>query len=112
MIIDFSSLVYNNFLIKSMLNAFSTNNEYFLTSSLILSVSKNNFPSYLAGLIEGDGSIIVPTDNIKSYKPYFEIVFHKDDIILAEILQNILGGNFKISENYCILIIKKKNLLC
>jgi hypothetical protein len=109
MIIDFSSLVHNNFLFKSVPNAFLTNNEYFLTSSLILSVSKNNFPSYLAGLIEGDGSIIVPTDNIKSYKPYFEIVFHKDDFSLAEILQNILGGNFKISDNYCILIIKKKS---
>jgi len=50
--------------------AFIVNNEYLLTSSLILSVSNNNFSSYLVGLIEGDGSIIVPTENIKSYKPY------------------------------------------
>lgn len=111
MIIEFSNLVLNEswFFFKSVPEVFLRNNEYFLTSSVTLSLSKNNFSSYLAGLIEGDGSIIVPTKNIKSYNPYFEIVFHKDDLSLAEILQTILGGNFKISDNYCVLIIKKKS---
>lgn len=34
------------------------------------------FSSYLTGLIEGDGSIIVPDSDTKSYRPFFEIVFH------------------------------------
>jgi hypothetical protein len=64
--------------------------------------------SYLAGLIESDGSIVVPAENIKSYKPFFELVFHSDDLALAEILQSIIGGNLYLKKNYCRLIIKKK----
>lgn len=62
----------------------------------------------MAGLIESDGSIIVPNENIKSYRPFFELVFHIDDLAQAEILQSILGGKLYLSENYCRLIIKKK----
>lgn len=70
---------------------------------------KSNISSYLAGLIESDGSIIVPGENIKSYKPFFEIVFHLNDLGLAQILQSIIGGNIQIrSENHCRLTIKKK----
>ena len=65
--------------------------------------------SYLAGLIESDGSIIVPNNNIKSYKPFFEIAFHLDDLGLAEILQSIIGGIVQIrGKNHCRLTIKKK----
>lgn len=63
----------------------------------------------MAGLIEGDGSIIVPSKNITSYSPYFEIVFHIKDFPLANVLQSKIGGNFKFSTNYCILMIKKKS---
>lgn len=67
-----------------------------------------NLSSYLAGLIESDGSIIVPKENIKSYKPSFEIVFHMDDLGLAETLQSIIGGSIQIrGKNHCRLIIKK-----
>lgn len=70
-----------------------------------------NIPSYLAGLIEGDGSIVVPGENIKSYNPYFEIVFHIKDRIIAEFIQLKIGGSgsLTISENYCILKIKSKS---
>lgn len=54
--------------------------------------TKKRFASYLAGLIEGDGSIITPKDNITSYRPFFEIVFHIDDLPLAEIIQGMKGN--------------------
>jgi LAGLIDADG endonuclease len=52
--------------------------------------------SYLAGLIESDGSIVVPGKDIKSYKPFFEITFHLEDLRLAEILQSTIGGIIQI----------------
>ena len=76
----------------------------------VLSIKgKHNFASYLTGLIEGDGSIIVPTKDITSYKPFFEITFHIDDLILAQNIQSIIGGNIRLKQNYCVLIIKKKS---
>ena len=47
------------------------------------SVASEEFAPYLAGLIEGDGSIIVPEHTTKSYRPFFEIVFHIEDLQLA-----------------------------
>lgn len=81
------------------------------SSSFILKPVKNSyeFSHYLAGLIEGDGTIIVPAKGIISYTPYFEIVFHIEDQILAEYVQLKIGGNFRIKENYCVLIIKSKD---
>jgi len=66
------------------------------------------FPNYLAGLIEGDGSIIVPDEHTKSYTPYFEIVFHIEDKYLAEIIQLKIGGVLRFKTNYCVLVIKSK----
>ena len=53
------------------------------------------FSSYLAGIIEGDGSIIVPT-SIRSAKgklnyPSIQIVFHSKDLPLGLIIQKELG---------------------
>jgi LAGLIDADG endonuclease len=55
----------------------------------------NNFASYLAGLIEGDGSIIVPTTE-RSAKgrinyPSIQIVFNLKDLPLALMIQKVLG---------------------
>ena len=79
--------------------------------SFILKPVKNSyeFPHYLAGLIEGDGTIVVPAKGITSYTPYFEIIFHIEDKILADYVQLKVGGNFRIKENYCVLIIKSKD---
>ena len=66
-------------------------------NNLILSKIKinNKFVSYLTGLIEGDGTIIVPKSE-RSVKgtlnyPSIQIVFHIKDLPLALLLQKNLG---------------------
>src|SRR5437868_8006498 len=56
---------------------------------------KNKFSSYLAGLIEGDGTIIVPktersSKGVLNY-PSIQIVFHLKDLPLALLIQKNLG---------------------
>jgi hypothetical protein len=74
---------------------------YYRKYSSIIKSNKNNdlsklpFAAYLAGLIEGDGTIIVPK-TIRSYKgklnyPAIQIVFHLKDLSLALIIQKELG---------------------
>ena len=64
------------------------------------------FSSYLTGLVEGDGSIVVPAEETKSYRPFFEIVFHIQDKILAETIQLKVGGTIQEKESYCRLLIR------
>lgn len=78
-----------------------------------------NFKSYLAGLIEGDGSFIVPPQqrDLKGrlLYPKVKVVFAKKDQPLADLLNNYYGGNFEIHENYIVWIIVKKSqilLIC
>lgn len=61
-------------------------------------LNKNNqLNSYLAGLIEGDGSIYTPLNN-KNYKvkvlPHIEIAFDIRDLLLFEKIKETLGGGF------------------
>jgi LAGLIDADG endonuclease len=76
---------------------------YYRKYSSIIKLNKNNFndlsklpfAAYLAGLIEGDGTIIVPK-TIRSAKgklnyPAIQIVFHLKDLPLALIIQKELG---------------------
>jgi LAGLIDADG endonuclease len=57
-------------------------------------LSNSNFSSYLTGLIEGDGTIIVPkTDRSIKGKinyPSIQIVFHLKDLPLALLIQKEL----------------------
>lgn len=54
--------------------------------------NNNNLGSYLAGLIEGDGSIAIYNDITKTkYSPKFYIVFNSKDKYLAEYLCNKLN---------------------
>lgn len=69
-----------------------------------------NLGPYLAGLIEGNGSIIVPN---KPFSPSgsvnrggFEICFHIKDLALAEYLKRVLGGFLRFRGQACILYIK------
>lgn len=79
----------------------------------------NNLGSYLAGLIEGDGSIYTPKDKLQDenhkLKPnsaFIEVVFHKKDLDLARYIMNLLDGGYLLdSSNYSRLIIKKKKSL-
>jgi len=70
---------------------------------------------YLAGLIEGDGSIMVPKDNRDSKghlnTAHIEIVFDIKDIFLAKFLRSIIGGYITEKQNSCRLTIKKAESL-
>jgi len=76
----------------------------------IYSSSKNDqFGFWLAGLIESDGSIVVP-DVRRDVKgrlryPFIKIVFHTDDLPLAQHLMKLLGGGtIETSKGYwCVL---------
>jgi hypothetical protein len=63
---------------------------------------------YLAGLIEGDGSIVVPEEaqsNKKRY-PYYKIAFHINNLSWAEKLREVLGHgtiSYPKDKNYAIL---------
>lgn len=54
--------------------------------------SRGDFGAYLAGLIEGDGYIVVPTGSNKKAYPLIRIVFHQLDLPLAKLIQARLGG--------------------
>ena len=84
----------------------------FLTLSLVTLSNTNQLSPYLASLIEGDGSIIVPN---KPKSPSgsldrgcFEICFHIKDYPLAEYIRLKIGGFIIIRGQACILYIRKK----
>lgn len=82
--------------------------EFSCLAIIVSSSYQSDFGSYLAGLIEGDGAIVVPEKGVKSYRPFIEIVFHIADLPLCKTIQLIIGGNIYMSTNHCRLIIKKK----
>lgn len=70
------------------------NYSFFLNKLELNSNNNNNFSSYLAGLIEGDGTIIVPKTE-RSIKnklnyPSIQIVFNLRDLPLALVIQQKL----------------------
>lgn len=76
------------------------------------------FNSWLTGLIEGDGTIIIPdkTTSVKKLYPFIRIAFHKKDLPLATKLSEKLGyGNIyedKGAKNSILwTVYKKKELL-
>lgn len=71
----------------------------------------NNLGAYLAGLIEGDGTIYVPSfdkqiNSFKKNSPSINIVFNEKDYPLAEKIQSIIGGNINKYPKQKYLIIK------
>jgi len=75
------------------------------------SPSNKRLGPYLAGLIEGDGSILVPT-KLKApsgaiNRGGFEICFHLRDYPLAEFIRSTVGGGFiRIRRQACVLYIR------
>lgn len=55
--------------------------------------TNSNLSAYLAGLVEGDGSIAVhdPNSKAKKYRPMFIIVFKRSDLPLANYLCQLTG---------------------
>jgi len=83
------------------------------------STCNNNFSSYLTGLIEGDGTIIVPKSERSSKGklnyPSIQIIFHLKDLPLALIIQKNLGFGSLIRKKglnaYILYINDKKGIL-
>ncbi|RYE13431.1 MAG: hypothetical protein EOP34_08850, partial [Rickettsiales bacterium] len=79
-------------------------------------LSNNNLGSYLAGLIEGEGSIVVPRPekerNSKGslYYPCVRVVFLLVDKPLADKLKNIFGGRFVFPQNQKYFLWQIQNL--
>src|SRR5690606_33363716 len=84
-------------------------------------LNKTNFALYLTGLIEGDGSIIVPK-NLRSKKgklnyPSIQICFHVKDLPLVFFIQKRLSFGsilnkkgkkayiFIVNDSFCILFL-------
>jgi len=81
---------FNNQKCSDTINSFKTLTT--LNSSIAASQPFNsNLGSYLAGLIEGDGTFAIHDINStsKKYRPMIIIVFKKADLPLAEYLKNI-----------------------
>jgi hypothetical protein len=68
--------------------------KYTTESALNKNSNNNKFSSYLAGLIEGDGSIIVPKTDLSSKGklnyPSINIVFNLRDFPLGQLIQKEL----------------------
>jgi hypothetical protein len=66
-----------------------------LSISNIVPITPIFFNSYLTGLIEGDGSIVVPkcerSDKGKLNYPSVQIVFHLKDFPLCQVIQKLIG---------------------
>lgn len=93
-------------------------------NTVLVSNLKNNFikdkellGSYLAGLIEGDGSIIVPikTESKQQRCAFIKICFNMNDYELGLYLQRKLGGRILPNKNKTYfewIISKQTELLC
>ena len=86
---------------------------YNLSALSILTLNKNNqLGPYLAGLIEGDGSILIPgkqkSPSGSLNRGGFEICFHLKDYPLAEYIRLKTGGSIRVRGQACILYIRNK----
>lgn len=73
------------------------------------------FGQYLAGLLEGDGTIIVPNPDLLKRQPVVRICFHSKDECLAVLLKDRIGSGhlvFPKAGNYVLLEISDKVGLC
>lgn len=82
----------------------------------VLNLNKNSFGSYLAGLIEGDGSIKVPeterSQKGKKLYPQITIIFVEKDLPLAELISKKLDATLNKGPGkfYVLSVYKKASL--
>lgn len=82
----------------------------------VLNLNKNSFGSYLAGLIEGDGSIKVPeterSQKAKKLYPQITIIFVEKDLPLAELISKKLDATLNKGPGkfYVLSVYKKASL--
>jgi hypothetical protein len=93
----YTILIRNFYLLVGNSNNFSEFSSKSNSSSFYNpSVNKNLLGSYLAGLIEGDGSIIVPktirNQRGKLRYPVVKITFVEKDLPLALKIKEVIGG--------------------
>lgn len=82
-------------------------------SSCSIILNKPKFSHYLAGMLEGDGSIKVPGNTTnRKLAPSITIVFVDKDLILAQRLTEILNGTLNKGQgNYYVLSVYKLSCL-
>jgi len=77
--------------------------------------SKIRLGSYLAGLWEGDGHILIPkTNNKKDYIPHFAITLAENDYPLVFKLKSLLGGSIRFKKEnhaYVLTVASIKDLI-
>ena len=112
---NFCNSIFHNYLYFSNRILNYNFNRFYLS----LPVVNQQIGYYLAGLIEGDGSITVPkkekSDKEKSYHPIIRIVFNSKDVNLAVMLKERLNlGHLQKSKgNYYLWEIQDiKGLIC
>jgi len=101
---------YLNYLVPLLLGA--PDNKKYKSSIRIMTTltpSRKQFGCYLAGLWEGDGSILIPNTyhapSGKRYSPHFTITFHDKDYPLVLTLQQLIGGTIRNkSENHAYVL--------
>lgn len=107
---DIQSLIEYKTL-ESVGNNTSLDNTSLDNTSLNKDINKNKhlLGSYLAGLIEGDGSLLTPKEGSK-VSPTIKICFNKDDVFLAEYLQSQFGGRIVkgSTDNYVVWVVTKQ----
>ena len=114
-------IIIKNYWIKTRIFN-NLDKKYLSTKSKIINKKKSNLNQlgyYLGGLIEGDGSIIVP-ESIRNNKgillyPNIKITFVKKDLPLAKkLIEIIKSGTLEEpkNKNYIHLWIRDSNTLC
>jgi hypothetical protein len=98
---------FGNYMVPVLIGA-PDNKKHYSTNT-----SGSSFPSYLAGLWEGDGHVWVPktthAPSGKLYSPHFCITFASKEKMLGEAIQSKVGGylRHKEKENAYVLTITK-----
>lgn len=94
---------------------FHTSYRNICNASLYQKNDPQGFGQYLAGLLEGNGTIIVPNSELVKRRPVVRICFHRKDEPLAVVLKDRIGSGHLVyskTGNYLLLEISDTKGLC